>query len=136
MLLLFFGVLVLFYLAYGAIRDFFKMEDIMLSQKGKGKNHFLSGIVLTISNPAVLLLWTGILGADLASRSNALEAGLLLGFGILIGVIIFFTVLTFLIHKGRRFIHKGNFKYISLIAGLILLYFALTFGYRLILLFL
>jgi arginine exporter protein ArgO len=29
--------------------------------------HFVPGIVLTISNPVILLLWTGIMGADLAA---------------------------------------------------------------------
>ena len=129
---LFFGVIVLFYLSYTAITDFFKKKEVDLSGKTDNRKNFVSGIILTISNPAVLLLWTGIMGANLASNSASLSKGLLLSFGILIGVVIFFIFLISLIHWGRRFINQNNFKYISLVAGLILLYFAVKFGYQLI----
>ena len=128
LILLFFGVLVLFYLSYNAVRDFFKKKELDLSGETDNRKNFVSGIILTISNPAVLLLWTGIMGANLASSSASLSKGLLLSFGILIGVVIFFTFLISLIHGGRRFINQKNFKYVSLVAGLVLLYFAIKFS--------
>ena len=131
-ILLIFGVIVLFYLAYNAIKDFFKNKELVFSGEVNSKKHFIPGIVLTLSNPAVLLLWTGIMGADLAANKSTYLEGLLLCTGILIGVLIFFIALTALIHGGARFINRKNFKYISLIAGLILLYFGLKFGYKLI----
>ena len=135
-ILLIFGVIVLFYLAYNAIRDFFKNKELVLSGEVNSRKHFIPGIVLTLSNPAVLLLWTGIMGADLAANKGTFKEGLLLSTGILIGVLFFFIALTTLIHGGKRFINRKNFKYISLIAGLILLYFSLKFGYKLIIRFL
>ena len=131
-ILLVFGVIVLFYLAYGAEKDFFNKKELDLSGEVNSKKHLIPGIVLTISNPAVLLLWTGIMGANLAATEGTLQKGGLLSLGILIGVLIFFIALTALIHGGRKFITKKNFKYISLIAGLILFYFGLKFGYQLI----
>lgn len=131
-ILLVFGVIVLFYLAYGATKDFFNNKELDLSGEVDSKKHFIPGIVLTISNPAVLLLWTGIMGANLAATEGTFQKGGLLSVGILIGVLIFFSALTALIHGGRQFITKKNFKYISLIAGLVLFYFGLKFGYQLI----
>lgn len=129
-ILLFFGVIVLFYLSYNAVKDFFKNKELDISGKVESKKHFIPGIILTISNPAVLLLWTGIMGADLASSTASFSRGLFLSIGILIGVVIFFTFLISLIYRGRKFINQKNFKYVSLVAGLILLYFAIKFGYK------
>lgn len=125
-----FGVAVLCYLAYNAMRDFFNPKKLPLDGKAASRANFVPGIILTISNPAVLLLWTGIIGADLSSQSSP-EQGLLLSFGILVGVLAFFIFLTALIRGGRKFINQKNFRYISLAAGLVLLYFALSFGYQL-----
>ena len=131
-ILLIFGVIVLFYLAYNAFKDFFKNKELEFSGEINSRKHFIPGIVLTLSNPAVLLLWTGIMGADLASRKGSFQEGLVLSLGILLGVLIFFVCLTALIYGGARFINRKNFKYVSLVAGVMLLYFGLNFGYKLI----
>ncbi len=132
-ILLMFGVIVLFYLAYNAIKDFFINKELVLTGEVNSKKHFIPGIVLTLSNPAVLLLWTGIMGADLASNKGSFLQSLILSSGILIGVLFFFIMLTALIYGGVRFINHKNFKYISLAAGVVLLYFGIKFGYKLIL---
>ena len=126
-----FGVLVLAFLSYNSFRDFYTNEEIDVSGEVDSNVHFVPGIVLTISNPAILLLWTGIMGADLAASHSSLEEGLSLGLGILIGVFIFFVSLTTLIHYGRRFLQQRYFRYVSLVAGIILLYFCIRFAYSL-----
>lgn len=128
--LLFFGVIVLFYLSYGAIMDFFNKKELDLSGKVDSKRHFIPGIVLTISNPAVLLLWTGIMGADLASSNKSFTEVITLCSGILIGVVLFFILLIALINGGKKYITKKKFKFVSLAAGIILLYFGFYFGYK------
>ncbi|MBI3051053.1 LysE family transporter [Candidatus Woesearchaeota archaeon] len=130
-LLLLFGVAVLFYLAYNSFADFFKNRKLDLSAKAGSGNNFIPGVVLTISNPAVLLFWTGILGADLASSSATFENGLKLSLGILIGVMLFTSFLILLVQFGRRFVTASNFKYVSLAAGFVLAYFAAMFGLKL-----
>jgi threonine/homoserine/homoserine lactone efflux protein len=125
------GVLVLAYLSYNSLRDFFSNTEMELSEEGSGKGHFIPGIILTISNPAILLLWTGIMGADLAASGASFSQGLMLGIGILIGVVVFFTVLIFLIHHGRKFLRQRYIKYVSLVAGVVLLAFCIRFAYGL-----
>ena len=125
------GVIVLAYLSFNSLRDFVSGAAIEFDEVGSGKEHFLPGIVLTISNPAILLLWTGIMGADLAASGASLGQGLTLGVGILIGVVIFFTALIFLIHYGRRFLRQRYIKYVSLLAGIVLMGFCVRFAYGL-----
>ena len=125
------GVIVLAYLSFNSLRDFFSGTEIELDEEESGKEHFLPGIVLTISNPAILLLWTGIMGADLAASGASLGQGLMLSIGILVGVFIFFTILIFLIHFGRKFLRQRYMKYISLVAGVVLLEFCIWFAYGL-----
>ena len=125
------GVIVLAYLSYNSLKDFFSGKEIEFAEKKSGKGHFLPGIGLTISNPAILLLWTGIMGADLAASGASLGQGLMLSIGILIGVVIFFTILIFLIHHGRKFLRQRYIKYVSLVAGIVLMVFCVRFAYGL-----
>ena len=125
------GVIVLAYLSYNSLRDFFSGREIEIDEEVSGKGHFVPGVVLTISNPAILLLWTGIMGADLAASGASLNQGLRLSLGILIGVAVFFTVLTLLIHHGRKFLQQRYIKYVSLIAGIVLMVFCIRFAYGL-----
>ena len=120
------------YLAAGGLGDFFRKKELDISgDTENSRKHLLPGIVLTISNPAVLLLWTGIMGANIAATEGAVHESVFLIGGILIGVTVFFISLNVLIHFGRRLINGRNFKYISLGASLILFYFVFKFGYQL-----
>ena len=130
------GVIVLAYLSYNSLRDFFSGQEIEFGEDKSGNKHFLPGIVLTISNPAILLLWTGIMGADLATSGASLGQGLMLSIGILVGVFIFFAILIFLIHFGRRFLQQRYIRYVSLLAGIVLMIFCIRFAYGLLLQFL
>lgn len=125
-----FGILVLFYLGYTNIKDFFQRHSLNLDSEGQGDRHFISGILLTIANPAVLLFWSGIIGANVATKEFSLQNSLLVSSGILIGVSIWFLFLSTLIYGGRRYITPKVFGYISAVAGLVLIGFGLSFGYR------
>jgi threonine/homoserine/homoserine lactone efflux protein len=108
-------------------------EKINLSSNVDSKKHFVPGIILTIGNPGLLAFWTGILGASLVSskEASATEA-VILSLGIVLGAAIVLTILIALIHSGRKYLKPERFKYISLASGVILLGFALKFGYELV----
>jgi threonine/homoserine/homoserine lactone efflux protein len=103
------GMIVLGFLSYASIKDFFTGVDFDKNEPSPRKQHFLPGIIMTISNPAVLVLWTGIMGADLASSDNSARNALCLSVGILVGVALFFTALTLLIHFSRKILLKHIF---------------------------
>jgi threonine/homoserine/homoserine lactone efflux protein len=125
------GVIVLAHLSYNSIKDFFVGREVDSEEQAGSNKHFVPGIVLTMSNPAVLLLWTGIMGADLSASRASVGQGLVLSLGIMIGVAAFFIVLTIVIHYGRRFLRRRYVKYVSLVAGIVLLYFCVKFAYGL-----
>lgn len=129
-LLSLFGIIVLFYLSYSAIKDFFSEKEYKLGTKIESEKNFLPGIILTISNPVVLLFWTGILSSSFNNKQQSLFNGFLLSLGIILGDVMFFVFYIFLIHKGRKYLNKNAFRYFSLIAGLILIYFAINFGVK------
>ena len=129
-LISFFGIIVLFYLSYSAIKDFFSKKEFKFDTKVESKKNFLPGVVLTIANPVVLLFWTGILSSSFNNKQQSLFDGLLLSLGIILGDIIFFIFYIFLIHKGRKLLNKNTFRYFSLVAGLILIYFGINFGIK------
>jgi threonine/homoserine/homoserine lactone efflux protein len=122
-----FGVFVLFYLGYTNIRS---SPSLDVDSQGQDGRHFYSGILLTLSNPAVLLFWSGIIGANIASREFSLGDSLLISGGILLGVSAWLMFLSTLLSWGRKYVTPQVFKYISVIAGLVLIGFGLSFGYR------
>jgi threonine/homoserine/homoserine lactone efflux protein len=128
-----FGVLVLFYMGVENIKDAFERHSLNLDTKGQDDRHFVSGILLTITNPAVLLFWSGIIGANVAARDFSLRNSLMISGGILIGVTIWFLALSALLHGGRKYITPKVFRYVSAVAGLVLIGFGLSFGYRIVL---
>ncbi len=128
-----FGILVLFYMGYVNIKDAFEQHNLNIDAREQDDRHFISGILLTITNPAVLLFWSGIIGANVAARDFSLQNSLMISGGILIGVTIWFLALSALLHGGRRYITPRVFGYISAIAGLVLIGFGLSFGYRIVL---
>jgi threonine/homoserine/homoserine lactone efflux protein len=128
-----FGILVLFYMGYVNIKDAFERHRLTIDTKEQDDKHFVSGILLTITNPAVLLFWSGIIGANVAVRDFSLHNSLMISGGILIGVTIWFLALSALLHGGRKYITPRVFGYVSAIAGLVLIGFGLSFGYRIVL---
>lgn len=128
-----FGILVLFYMGYVNIKDFFERHNLNIDTREQDDKHFVSGILLTVTNPAVLLFWSGIIGANVAARDFSLHNSLMISGGILIGVTIWFLALSALLHGGRKYITPRVFGYVSVIAGLVLIGFGLSFGYRIVL---
>lgn len=131
-ILLAFGVIVLLYLSYDALNDFCKKKEIDLIDKKNNKGNFISGILLSFGNPALFLILIGLIGADLSNNALSLSRGLLLGLGIILGFIVFFAGFILLIQVGKKYIHRKYFRFISLAASLMLFYFSIKFGYKLI----
>jgi threonine/homoserine/homoserine lactone efflux protein len=131
-LLFAFGVLVLFYLAYDAFKDFFSGKELNLSLGKVSKKHFYDGLMLSLSNPLLLMILLGLIGADSSANPISVNRSILLIVGMFAGFIIFFSIFIPLIELGRKYVHHKYLRYFSLIAGLMLIYFALKFGYKLI----
>jgi threonine/homoserine/homoserine lactone efflux protein len=127
----FFGLLILLYLGYLSIMEF--SSKINFKEKPKaGKNSFITGYLITISNPMTIVLWLGIFGAIIASSNQNVTriVAIFNTLTVLIGVLLWFLILSLLLHFGKKFINEKTIRYVSLIAGLAILGFGLYFGYN------
>jgi threonine/homoserine/homoserine lactone efflux protein len=126
-----FGVIVLGYLAYNSFKEYFSAEQFeFVEEEAAQGRHFVPGIILTVANPAVLLFWTGIMGARFTT--NTQSSNLPFVAGILLGALLTYIALNALIIYARRLLQQKLFKVVSLAAGLLLTYFCLMFSFDLV----
>lgn len=114
------------------MKEYFSKIDLQKSNPNASKNSFIAGYLITISNPMTVVWWLGIFGATVGSSiQNAPNTIVLFSnLTIIIGVILWFFLLSLLLHFGKRFINEKTMKYVSMISGIILTGFGLYFGYN------
>jgi threonine/homoserine/homoserine lactone efflux protein len=128
-----FGFLILVYLGYESIRDAFK--EVMISDEGQKENKstsFISGFLIAISNPLNIIFWIGIYGSVLTTTLNTVHQGqaLLYSSAIFIGIAVWDLAVAASVHFGRKFANQRFLKWLSIIAGFVLIGFGVSFGFR------
>jgi threonine/homoserine/homoserine lactone efflux protein len=133
-----FGGVVLMYLGFLSIKEFCQKINLKSSAPKLNKNSYLAGYMITISNPMTIIWWLGVFGSILGTTVNSSLklVALLSSLTIIVGVVVWFFILSVLLHWGKRFINETSLRRVSLIAGLILMGFGLYFEYSAISLFL
>jgi threonine/homoserine/homoserine lactone efflux protein len=128
----FFGTIVLLYLGYLNIKEHFDKFEFQNADLKGSKNAFIAGYLITISNPMTIVWWLGIFGAVMGSsiQNASKTVALLNSMTIIIGVVLWFFTLSLLLHWGKRFVNEKMMKYISTVAGVVLIGFGLYFGYN------
>jgi L-lysine exporter family protein LysE/ArgO len=130
--ILFFGMLVLAILGYQTIKDAARQVDIEVNTTLGKKNLFLQGYAVNISNPMAVVWWLGVIGSILATTaqdgSNLVTLAYTLT--IVVGIFIWHTGLSLVSHFGQRTFSSRVVKTISIFSGLVLIGFALRFGYN------
>ncbi len=94
-------------------------------------NSFLLGVGIEISNPITIALWLSLGGGTLSAlhgQSRWTIAALLIG--VATGSTFWFGVLSGLVSAGRRFVKPVVFKAVTVVCSMVLLGFAIRFGYR------
>ena len=114
------------------MKEFFKpnssVKKIVVS-----KNAFLTGYVITISNPITIIWWISVFGTILNfSFTNSFDVILLFtSLTIILGVILWFSTLSALIYLGKKYVSDIILRYASLITGVVFIGFGLYFAYNL-----
>ena len=128
-----FGFLILVYLGYESIRDAFKEVTISdeVEKETKSKS-FISGFLIAISNPLNIIFWIGIYGSVLTTTLNTIGTGqaLLYSSAIFVGIAAWDLTVATSVNFGRKFANQRFLKWLSVIAGLVLIGFGVSFGYR------
>lgn len=93
---------------------------------------FLSGFVISITNPLTILFWLGIYGSVLANTASAYgrEDLFLYSSAIFIGLFIWDISMAAVSSGFRRFFDRNILSSISIISGLVMIGFGLYFAHR------
>lgn len=127
-----FGAIILVYIGYQSLKEYFGKIDLEKAGSRSGGSSFVAGYLITVSNPMTIVWWIGVFGAILGSSVQDVSrvTALLNSLTIIVGVLMWFLTLSLLLHWGKRFINETAMRYISLIAGIVLIGFGVHFGYR------
>jgi len=125
-----FGMAVLIYLGYRSIKEFFRKKEFKFESKSR-KNAFIAGYAVAISSPITAVWWLGVFGSIISSSiQTSREVALLSGFVIIAGILLWFLGLSLLLNWGKRFVNERTMRYMSGVAGVVLIGFGLWFGYN------
>lgn len=125
-----FGCFVLTYTGIESLLHAGKQGD---SYRGGGEapiKSFLSGFLLSVSNPMSILFWLGIYGsvlADMIAKYQAREVLLYSG-AIMAGIMLWDVLMALMASAFRRFLTRGLLVAVSVISGLSLIGFGIFFG--------
>jgi len=126
------GSVVLLYIGFLSTKEFFGKVDLQKPNPKTNRRSYLTGYFIAMSNPLTIVWWLGVFGAIVGSsiQNNSKAAALLNSLTIIIGVILWFFILSLLLHWGKRFINEKSMRYISLISGIAILGFGIYFLYN------
>lgn len=133
----FFGFFVLMYTGIETILSSGKIV-LETTAGGSGFKSFVSGFLMSISNPLTILFWLGIYGSVLAKTAASHGTGelILYSCGIIVGLILWDFVMAAISSSFRKLLTHRLLTIISILSGLSLIGFALFFGYQALKLFL
>jgi len=112
----FMGVGFLIYLGIGNLKEFFSKKK--KESENNNKNPFLAGFLITFLSPLNLFMWAGIIAVAMNSNPSLFTIS-----GILWGILISYIVVSLIGSFGKKVMNKKRIKYISLIAGLFLIFY-------------
>jgi len=126
------GGLALLYIGYRSIRDAMGRIDFEKTVVVTARSPLLVGYVVNVSNPIAVVWWVGVFGSllsETAAAGSRLDA-LAVSSTILIGILLSHSTMSLLTQWGKRFLNERTAKFISVVAGIVLILFGLRFGYN------
>jgi len=125
-----FGAFVLAYTGIEGIFAAFKQTSMSRNKSETKTRSFISGFLMSISNPLTILFWLGIYGSVLAKTVSHLSPAQILinSIAIFSGILIWDFSMALLSSIFKRFLSQKLVLAISLISGLSLIGFSIYFG--------
>lgn len=126
------GALFLLYVGVDSIKN--AGNDITLAGEKVEKSWlstYFAGLLVAVS-PGNLVFWLSIFGTVLASSFDTTNKAsfMIIGAGILSGILLHDIALMTIVTLSRRAMNKKAIKMVSIIAGIVLIGFACSFGYQ------
>jgi len=129
-----FGIIFMLKLAWNAFKDARAGSGLNVSALDSGRGDFASGAFLSLGNPLNIVFWTGLGTTVFASIAGGPQPIHFLTFfaGFLSGAILWCFFMAVLVAWGRRFITPTFFRWVNVVCGTALGYFALQLGWQLV----
>ncbi len=121
----FLGVVLLIYLGYLNLKDFYNNSDIS-SKKSLIKSNYIAGYLITFLNPINLFMWVGIIGSFFVQNTSFFVST-----GVLYGIFLSLVLISLISLVGNKLIKKDMMRYVSLVAGLFLIFYGMKLLYNL-----
>jgi threonine/homoserine/homoserine lactone efflux protein len=115
------GAAILFYLGAMSIWEAFRKFELKASNKSR-KHAYLMGFSIAVSSPMTIVWWVGVFGSVLATASRPLT--LLSCYSIILGAGLWVFSLSAVLQFGKKYVNEKSLRVISVLAGLMLMYFA------------
>jgi len=128
------GMLLMLKLAWDAIKDARIGRALDISPTNSTRGDFANGAVLSLGNPMNIVFWTGLgttVFASISGKPQAIHFAIFFA-GFLAGAVLWCFIMAGLVAWGRKFVTAGFFRWVNLVCGLALVFFALQLGWKLI----
>lgn len=123
-----------FVLTYTGVENLLTLHKIKIDLKfGKSirfRRSLLAGFFMSLLNPLTILFWLGIYGSVLAETSQIFSGNqiIIYSLAIIVGVILWDTIMAFISSGARRFLSTTLLKIISILSSLSMIGFGVYFG--------
>jgi chemosensory pili system protein ChpE len=128
------GIALMLKLAWDAFNDARENKQLDTSPSTSTRGDFANGAFLSLGNPMNIVFWTGLGTTVFASLSGKPEPVHFAVFfaGFLLGAILWCFIMAGLVAWGRKYLTPVFFRWVNLICGTALAYFALQLSWKLI----
>lgn len=128
------GIVFMLKLAWDAFKDARTEKELNISSPASARGDFASGAFLSLGNPLNIVFWTGLGTTVFASIAGGPQLVHFVTFfaGFLGGAILWCFFMAVLVAWGRKFITPTFFRWVNILCGIALGFFALNLGWQLI----
>jgi len=129
------GILLMLKLAWDAIKDARANKELAATNpSASNRGDFASGAFLSLGNPMNIVFWTGLgttVFSSITGQPQPIHFAIFFA-GFLSGAVFFCFFLAGLVAWGRNYLTPLFFRWVNLVCGLALAFFAFQLGWRLI----
>ena len=128
------GIILMLKLAWDTLKDARAGKELDTSPSNSTRGDFSTGAFLSLGNPMNIVFWTGLgttVFASLSGKPAPIHFAIFFA-GFLTGAVLWCFVMAALIAWGRKFVTTNFFRWVNLTCGIVLGYFALQLGWKLI----
>ena len=127
------GMLLMLKLAWDAFKEAHHGKELDIASAASSRGDFANGAFLSLGNPLNIVFWTGLgttVFASISGRPQPIHFAIFFA-GFLSGAVVWCFFMAGLVAWGRRFVTPTFFRWVNLICGAALAFFAFQLGWNL-----